>query len=135
MNIETALKRICLISVLLLVYIGSAVAEEVVIDLDALEDNGRAAKKKHAPKKGEEEVISLDALDGEDENASAGNTTVSVPDEPIYPIEITEIELKKQPVLKAVAIVALLPLVAMLFRVRRRSRRTAGTNSGKEFEG
>ena len=105
--------------------------EEVIIDLDALEEDD-SANEKQASGQGGEQVISLDDLDGDD---GAGNKVgkVAVPGEPMLPIEITEVELEKRPVLKVAAVAVLFPVIAMLFRPRRRKRRTPVENSREEI--
>ncbi len=78
----------------------------------------------------EEEIVDLDSLE---EQEAAGAKTPLIPDEPLLPVTITEMEIVKQPMLKPAALVLLVPVAAMLFRPKRKKRapkRVAGDRFG-----
>ena len=66
-----------------------------------------------------EVVVDLDALE---EVAPAGAPKSLIPDEPMLPVSITEMEISKQPMLKLAALALLVPVAAMLYRPKRKKQ-------------
>jgi hypothetical protein len=107
-------------------------AAEEIVNLDELESEDNSVEGVEPKKDGEEEAIDLDALEEDNDDTASSTKKFSIPEEPMLPVEITEREIKKKPILKLTAAVALLPVVAMLFRTkRRRARRKSDTQPKK----
>lgn len=70
---------------------------------------------------GEEVDIDLDALEEEPSPEKTGKTLI--PDEPMLPVTLTEVEIHKNPWLATVALGLLVPVLLMLIPPRRSNRR------------
>ena len=93
---------------------------------DTADSTSETAEPATPPPPADEEVeIDLDALE-EEESATAAHGLV--PDEPMLPVSITEVELNPNPWLALVAVVMAIPVALMLLPPRRTNRRRTGSS-------